>query len=152
MKQAKGDKGSRSRGARVLAGAALLALLASCLSFGPGRPPGFERANGTFQPAFTVDTPASHRYALMTWYMSATATSALPLELSRSVEQVRDQAAGELFRQWAERLTATTAPLVVLGEGAVLRQDSSVLAAFGPVEEGLRLVDTALAGMQIPVP
>lgn len=152
MKQLKEDKGLRGRGARVLAGAALLALLASCLSFGLKPPPGFERANGAFQPAFTVDTPASHRYALMTWYMSATATSALPLELSRSVEQVRDQAAGELFRQWAERLTATTAPLVVLGEGAVLRQDSSVLAAFGPVEEGLRLVDTALAGMQIPVP
>lgn len=152
MKQVKEDKGPRGRCARVPAVAALLALLASCLSFGLRQPPGFERVNGAFQPVFTVDTPASHRYALMTWYMSTTAPSALPPELSRSVEQIRDRAGGELFRQWAERLTATTAPLVVLGEGAVLRQDSSVLAALGPVEEGLRLVDTALAGMQTAVP
>ncbi len=151
MKQAKEDRGHRGRGAQLLAWAALLALLASCLSFGLRQPPGFERVNGDLQPVFPADTPASHRYALMTWYLSATASSAVPSELSRSVEQIRDQAAGELFRQWAERLTATTAPLVVLGEGAVLRQDSSVLSALGPVEDGLRLVDSALAGMQTPV-
>lgn len=152
MRQTKEDRGRSSRATRLLALTALLTLLASCLSFGLRQPPGFERINGALQPVFPVETPAAHRYALMTWYLSATATQTAPLELSRTVEQIRDQAAAELFRLWAERLTTTTSPLVVLGEGAVLRQESAILAAYGSVEDGLRLVDTALAGMQVPIP
>jgi hypothetical protein len=150
MKQANEDSPQCRGRSAMLALAALLALLTSCLSFGLRQPPGFERVNGVLQPVFPADCPASHRYALMSW--SLLTPSSLPAELLRTVEQLRDQAATELFRHWAEGLSISSAPLLVFGDDALLRQDSTILASYGSIEESLRLLDGALAGLETPIP